>query len=61
MTAESPWRVLLDALPDPACVLSGDGVIQMVNAAWMEFSRENGGDPAAFGPGTDYLAACDTE
>ncbi len=61
MAPESHWRTLLDALPDPACVLASDGVILTVNTAWVDFARENGGDPAAIGPGADYLAACDTE
>lgn len=61
MTAESSWHALFDALPDPACMLSEEGIILAVNAAWAEFAMENGGDPTAIGPGVDYLAGCDTD
>ena len=61
MSAELDGRSLLDALPDPACVLDAEGVILQVNAAWRSFATDNGGDPGHLGPGTDYLAACDTE
>lgn len=51
---------VIDALPEHVAVLNPQGMIVMVNAAWVRFARENG-DPQLLcsGLGADYLKACD--
>ncbi|MCC5949708.1 MAG: EAL domain-containing protein [Nitriliruptoraceae bacterium] len=49
-------RSVFDAWAAHVVVLAPDGRIELVNAAWERFSRDNGGDPATTGPGVDYLA-----
>jgi anti-anti-sigma factor len=39
-------------------LLDGDGVIESVNQAWLDFAAANGGDPARTGPGVSYLEVC---
>ncbi len=51
-------RAVLDSLPAQIAVIDPAGRITAVNAAWERFAVKNGGNPAAFGVGTDYLAAC---
>ena len=52
-------QAALDALSAHLAVLSADGTILAVNAAWAAFGRANGYDPPAGGVGTNYLTACD--
>ena len=40
-------------------VLDRFGVIESVNSAWDQFSKDNGGDPARTGVGVSYLDVCD--
>jgi len=40
-------------------VLDRTGVIMWVNQAWLDFARDNGGDPARTGVGMSYLECCD--
>ena len=49
---------LIDAMPDGVAVLSHDGTIQCVNAAWREFANQNGGDQAGHYVGENYLLIC---
>lgn len=49
---------VLNALDGPACVLDPLGVIVVVNTAWSEVSRANGGRPETTGPGVNYLQSC---
>jgi len=53
-----PSVALLDALPDAVAVLDRAGTIVAVNHAWRMFTRDNGGDPARTGAGTNYLEVC---
>ncbi len=55
-TAES-LQVLIDSLPQHLAVISSDGTIRAVNAAWSRFSTDNGGPPEA-SSGKNYLDAC---
>ena len=50
---------ILDALPEHVAVLTNDGTIGMVNAAWRRFAQANG-DPDLLhsGEGSNYLEAC---
>ncbi|HEX8496333.1 MAG TPA: EAL domain-containing protein, partial [Actinomycetales bacterium] len=52
--------VMLDALESPTCAVDQQGLIIAVNAAWLRYGGENGGedDPAKV-LGSDYLAVCD--
>jgi two-component system CheB/CheR fusion protein len=50
-------QLLIDSLPEHLALLDGQGTIVQVNRAWEEFARSNGGDPAAVGVGTNYVAA----
>jgi hypothetical protein len=50
---------VLDAILAPTCVISQDGTIDVVNAAWTSFIADNGGTVAACGEGANYLAVCD--
>ncbi len=45
-----------DALSAHVALLDGRGRIRWVNEAWRRFGEENGGDPRAIGPGSDYGA-----
>lgn len=56
LQAPSPLPVADDLVE--VAVLDRAGTILAVNAAWERFCLSNGGDPAACGPGADYLAAC---
>jgi two-component system cell cycle sensor histidine kinase/response regulator CckA len=51
----------LDGLTAHIAVIDTDGVIVMVNAAWMEFGSRHGATAAAANVGANYLAACDEE
>jgi diguanylate cyclase (GGDEF)-like protein len=53
--------MLLDALEDQAAVLDGTGCIVMVNKAWVNFARQNGGDLTRAGVGVNYIQACHTD
>ncbi|MBN2866796.1 MAG: PAS domain-containing protein [Thiotrichales bacterium] len=52
-------QAILDALPEHVAVLTTDGTIGMVNAAWKRFAKANG-DPDLLhsGEGANYLEAC---
>ena len=52
-------RAALDVLPHQTAVLDSHGVILLCNRAWMDFMRDNGGDPATCGPGVNYLNVCE--
>jgi two-component system CheB/CheR fusion protein len=50
---------IIDALPQHIAVLEVDGIISMVNAAWIRFARANGDrDMLHSGPGANYFDAC---
>ncbi|MFO0546733.1 MAG: chemotaxis protein CheB [Polyangiaceae bacterium] len=49
-------QAVIDALPANVAVLDDEGVIQFVNAAWLEFAKANGG--GAVSVGANYLDAC---
>ncbi len=60
MAAEPRFlQAALDALSAHLAMLSADGTILAVNAAWRAFGRANGYDPPGGGVGTNYLRACD--
>lgn len=48
---------LLDAVPGHTVLLDERGWIERCNTRWTQFARDNGGDLARLGAGTDYLAA----
>ena len=48
----------LDGLTSHICVLDDQGRILMVNHAWREFARCNGGLPTQTEEGVDYLSVC---
>jgi len=52
-------RAVLDALPSQTAILDEAGTIVVVNAAWEQFARENGGVPECIGVGCNYLEVCD--
>ncbi|MCS6969999.1 MAG: PAS domain-containing protein [Planctomycetota bacterium] len=52
-----PWLVL-DALEEHIAVIAVDGTIVLVNRAWREFMRENGGSPQCCDVGANYFAVC---
>ena len=55
-------QTILDALAEHVAVLDTQGVIQMVNQAWLNFAHANGDSGAALsGPGTNYLHCCGVE
>ena len=51
-------RAILDSTPAQIAVVDKDGVITVVNEAWREFGRNNGGFDDSYGVGTSYFAAC---
>lgn len=52
-------QAILDGLPEHIAVLSPDGTIMMVNAAWNRFATANGeADLRQCGVGSNYLKAC---
>ncbi len=56
--SEELQRAVLASLPSHIAVLGRDGRIVVVNPAWEEFARANGGDAGRCGVGTNYLAVC---
>ena len=44
--------------PVEVALVDTDGIIVSVNAAWEDFGRANGGDPARTGVGESYLDVC---
>ena len=46
---------LLDDLPAHAAILSGDGTVRHVNAAWRRFAADNGLDDGRYGVASNYL------
>ncbi len=58
----SRLQSILDALAEHVAVLDTQGVIQMVNQAWLDFANANGDSGAALsGPGTNYLRSCQVD
>lgn len=54
-------QAVIDALLEHVAVLENDGTISLVNAAWRTFGKANGNtELKGSGPGTNYLAACQT-
>lgn len=49
---------MANALSDAVAVIDRDGVIRLVNTAWVRFCLDNGGTLAAVGPSVSYLDAC---
>ena len=49
---------LADAIPEALAVIDSTGVIRLVNAAWIDFCRSNGGTLAGVTPPANYLAVC---
>ena len=56
--SEELSRAVLDSHPAQIAVLDDDGKIIVVNDAWRNFARENGGDETTGGVGTNYLDVC---
>jgi PAS domain S-box-containing protein len=53
------YRAGLNALPAHIAVVDSAGVIVLVNRAWIEFARANGGDPEKdVAVGANYLDVC---
>lgn len=50
---------ILDSTPAQIAVLDRSGKIIVVNEAWREFARENGGDDSSFSVGRNYLEICE--
>lgn len=51
-------QAVLDGIPASAVLLDRQGRIVAINHRWVEFCIKNGGQIAAVGPPTDYIAAC---
>jgi diguanylate cyclase (GGDEF)-like protein len=51
------WNVL-EALPDQAALIDGNGVIVRTNQAWKDFAEKNGGSPDSVDTGSRYLDVC---
>jgi PAS domain S-box-containing protein len=50
---------ILDSLSDRVALVDRDGTIVAVNAAWIEFGRQQGTDAViSMGPGTSYFETC---
>jgi hypothetical protein len=58
--APEPWKhAAFDALAAHIAVLDAQGAIVAVNAAWKEFGRARGAQPAIWGGiGLNYLDVC---
>jgi two-component system CheB/CheR fusion protein len=56
--AERQLARVLDALPFQIALLDAGGTIRLVNRAWVEFGRSNGGQAGAAGPGVSYFNVC---
>ena len=54
-------RAVLDSLVSHVAVLNREGRIRAVNEAWMQFSRDSGGDLGLLADGTDGFAFCAQE
>ena len=54
------FRQAFDCLEDQIAIIDGQGVIVAANAAWQQFSVENGGEPDGF-VGRNYFDVCPTE
>jgi diguanylate cyclase (GGDEF)-like protein/PAS domain S-box-containing protein len=52
---------VLDSLIDQIAVLDKEGEIIAINKAWINFSKENGGDLSRCGIGNNYLTVCQEE
>lgn len=52
------YRSTLDSLPAQVAVIDDRGTIVAVNAAWSEFSAQNGGGPST-GTGANYFEVCE--
>ncbi|HEU0104396.1 MAG TPA: EAL domain-containing protein [Mycobacteriales bacterium] len=50
---------LLEGTESSTCAVDSSGRVISVNAPWLAYASDNGGDPATSGVGADYLAACD--
>ncbi len=48
----------LNCIPGNVAILNQQGKIEMVNEAWVEFNRANGGTCGVRWPGCDYLSVC---
>jgi signal transduction histidine kinase/CheY-like chemotaxis protein len=53
-------RMALEAMHEQVCLVDAEGTIVYVNPAWEAFARDNGGDPALSGVGSNYLRLCGT-
>ncbi|XZE45079.1 response regulator [Pirellulaceae bacterium SH467] len=51
-------RSALDALSSHVVILDENGMILATNKSWREFAKQNGGDPAKVGVGTNYMKSC---
>lgn len=58
-TAPDFFQLTLDSLLAHIAILSADGTIIVVNAAWNSFATHNGLTESACGPGVNYLAVCE--
>lgn len=53
------FRALLDSVTEHIAVIDDNGVIQYVNAAWVDFGAANGCPPTTEWPGRNYLEVCE--
>jgi len=53
-----PAAALLDALPEPTCVVDGSGTLIAVNRAWIDSCLARGGDLSRAGVGSNHLDVC---
>ena len=52
----SEYQTVIDAMSANIALLDHQGVIQLVNRNWRDFSDDNGGTPGEYGIGSNYLA-----
>ena len=50
---------ILNALPSHIAVVNHNGIIQLVNSAWLKFAKENDANHEAVCPGISYLKVCE--
>ena len=56
----SNWnQALLDALPDPICILDVSGTILTVNKAWRDFATSNSLVTSNVDEGSNYFSVCE--
>lgn len=53
-----PAAALLNALPEPTCLVDRSGTLVAVNRAWVDSCRARGGDLSQAGVGSNHLDVC---